>query len=207
MASWTYAQSDRDWSGSIGAIATVAVHVVVLLLFVVSGREAPHSQPAPVMARVISAASVEQVQQKALNVNPVFDRPQLHVPVPDVVLADDIRGPSAPVNVSSAAPSRAEPQQAAVSMPRFDADYLDNPAPRYPPLARRMREEGVVLVRVYVSPTGEADRVELKRSSGSERLDESALTAVRQWKFVPAQSAGKAVAAWVLVPVAFSLTA
>ncbi len=60
---------------------------------------------------------------------------------------------------------------------------------------------------MYRRANGAAERVELKRTSGSERLDESALAAVRQWKFVPAQCAGKAVAAWVLVPVAFSLTA
>ncbi len=42
MASCTYAQVDRNWSGSVGAIATIAVHVFVLLLFV-SSREKPHS--------------------------------------------------------------------------------------------------------------------------------------------------------------------
>ncbi len=101
---------------------------------------------------MISVAPVEQVQQQELKVVPAFDRPPLHVPVPEIALADNTPGSSAPVNVSSTAPRRVGSPQAPLSIPRFDADYLDNPAPRYPPLSRRMREEGVVLVRVYVSP-------------------------------------------------------
>ena len=36
--------------------------------------------------------------------------------------------------------------------------------------------------------------------------NESALTAVRKWRFVPARRGQDAVAAWVVVPVEFSLT-
>jgi protein TonB len=208
VTSWTYTQTDRGLSGSVGLIATIAVHLVVLL-FLLSSRQPLQAQPAPISARVISDAWTEQAKPQRLRANPVFDQPKLNMPVPEIVLADNPPAPnsSAPVSVGSAAPSRAEPQQTVESMPRFDVDYLDNPAPRYPPLSRRMREEGVVLVRVYVLPNGAPEVVELKRSSGSVRLDESALLAVRQWKFVPAQRSGRSVGAWVVVPVAFSLTA
>jgi protein TonB len=37
------------------------------------------------------------------------------------------------------------------------------------------------------------------------RLDDSALATVRRWKFVPARLGHEAVAAWVLVPIAFTL--
>jgi periplasmic protein TonB len=63
------------------------------------------------------------------------------------------------------------------------------------------------LLRVYVLPSGQPEVVELKHSSGSSRLDESALSAVRQWRFVPARRGSEAVAAWVVVPVSFSLAA
>jgi protein TonB len=36
-------------------------------------------------------------------------------------------------------------------------------------------------------------------------LDESALSAVRRWRFVPAQRAGAAIDSWVDVPVSFRL--
>lgn len=207
MASWTYARADRGLSGSVGLIATVAVHAIAIIVLLSSQVE-PQSQSAPISARLISDAPAEQqAKPQPLRANPVMTQPQLHMPVPDVVLADNAPGPSAPVSVSTAASARSEPQQVLESIPRFDADYLDNPPPRYPALSRRMREEGVVLVRVYVLPNGAPEVVELKRSSGSARLDESALIAVRLWKFVPAQRAGQSVGAWVVVPVAFSLTA
>ena len=52
---------------------------------------------------------------------------------------------------------------------------------------------------------GAALEVLLHASSGSERLDASALDTVRRWKFVPARLGSEAVAATVLVPIAFSL--
>jgi len=91
------------------------------------------------------------------------------------------------------------------SQARFDADYLRNPAPPYPPISRRMREEGKVTLRVLVTPQGAAESVEVKNSSGSARLDEAALRTVRQWKFIPARRGETPVQSWVLVPVIFKL--
>jgi len=88
---------------------------------------------------------------------------------------------------------------------RFDADYLQNPAPPYPPQSRRLGEEGKVVLRVRVMVEGSAQDVELKTSSGSSRLDESARKTVRQWKFIPAKRGGIAVESWVLVPILFKL--
>lgn len=93
----------------------------------------------------------------------------------------------------------------APSPPRFDAAYLDNPKPVYPLISRRMKEEGRVLLRVQVAANGQASEVEIHTSSGSSRLDQSALDTVRRWKFVPARQGSEAVAASVLVPIVFSL--
>jgi protein TonB len=94
---------------------------------------------------------------------------------------------------------------AGATAPRFDADYLDNPAPAYPPLSRRQHEEGKVVLQVYVEASGLAGKVELHTSSGYERLDRSAIAAVSRWKFAPARQGAAAVGAWVLVPLVFSL--
>ena len=91
------------------------------------------------------------------------------------------------------------------SSARFDADYLHNPAPPYPPQSRRMSEEGKVILRVEVSAEGRAANVEIKTSSGSARLDESALRTVRSWRFIPAKRGETAVDSWVLVPIIFKL--
>lgn len=103
------------------------------------------------------------------------------------------------------APVPAPPNPPAVTQPSFNADYLQNPAPRYPPLARRMGQQGKVVLRVLVNPGGGPAQIELRTSSGSEALDEAALDAVRRWRFVPAKRGDQPVAAWVLVPITFTL--
>jgi protein TonB len=92
-----------------------------------------------------------------------------------------------------------------VTSARFDADYLNNPAPTYPQLSRRMREEGKVLLRVVVSADGTPRLVEISQGSGSERLDKAARSAVERWRFVPARQGERAIEAAVLVPIIFKL--
>ena len=89
--------------------------------------------------------------------------------------------------------------------PSFNANYLDNPPPAYPILSRRVGQQGKVLLRVFVNAGGTADKVEIRSSSGFDRLDEAALDAVRRWRFVPARQGDKPIAAWVLVPITFTL--
>lgn len=112
--------------------------------------------------------------------------------------------PPAPTLPAPAAPA-SNPAPVQTVQPRFDADYLDNPKPPYPALSRRLGEQGRVVLRVHVNAGGGADDVQLQASSGSPRLDQSALDTVRRWKFVPARRGAEAVAAWVLVPIAFTL--
>jgi protein TonB len=110
-----------------------------------------------------------------------------------------------PERPSAASASAPAPAPAAVSAPRFDAAYLQNPAPVYPALSRRMKEQGKVMLRVHVSPNGAADQVELRDSSGSARLDTAALETVKRWRFLPARQGEQSVPAWVLVPISFYL--
>jgi protein TonB len=116
--------------------------------------------------------------------------------------------PKAAPTISATPPTAAAapaPAPAPVVAPRFDAAYLDNPAPPYPALARRMGEQGKVILRVLVGAAGNAEKIELRTSSGSDRLDAAALDTVRRWRFVPAKQGSEAVSAWVLVPISFSL--
>lgn len=110
--------------------------------------------------------------------------------------------PPAPPEPVIVAPPPAPP---AVSQPRFDADYLSNPTPAYPPISRRLGEEGKVLLRVRVEPNGRPSQVEVRTTSGSPRLDQSALEAVSRWRFIPAKRGDEPIADWVLVPIVFNL--
>ena len=102
-----------------------------------------------------------------------------------------------PAPVAESKPASAP---APVMTARYDADYLNNPAPGYPQLSRRLGEEGQVMVRAQVSADGKVLSVELKQSSGFERLDEAALKAVAKYRFT---SIGHI--SFVVVPIKFNL--
>jgi protein TonB len=204
MASWTYPASGMRWSNGVGAALTVGIHVLVIALLL-AARATVQTPPSPINVAIISDAPHQQETLESVP-KPHLDTPTMHVPQPDIVLADDTPS-SAPIAVATSAPQAQSSPTATVTQPIFDADYLNNPAPAYPPLARRLREQGVVLVRVLVSSEGLPDQIELKHSSGSARLDEAALCVVKKWRFIPAKRGGQSVAAWVVVPISFSLTA
>jgi protein TonB len=93
----------------------------------------------------------------------------------------------------------------AIEPPRFGAAYLNNPAPDYPAASRRFSEQGIVLLRVLVSLSGQTESVQIESSSGYSRLDQAAIKAVKMWSFIPAKRNNQPLSAYVLVPVKFSL--
>jgi protein TonB len=114
------------------------------------------------------------------------------------------------------APAPAEAQSAEVAAarpvasgplipPRPVAGMETNRAPAYPEIALRRDEQGRVMLRVSVSADGRPLEVEVAQTSGYPSLDAAALSAVRQWRFVPAMQAGTAVAAIAEVPVRFRI--
>lgn len=121
-------------------------------------------------------------------------------PRPATVVAGGRPGP-APRAVALPADTPAEP----VTEASFDADYLHNPKPAYPAIAKRHGWEGRVLLRVRVLADGTGESIEVQRGSGHGVLDESARQAVERWRFVPAKRGDGAVASWVTVPIVFRL--
>jgi TonB family protein len=83
--------------------------------------------------------------------------------------------------------------------------YGGNPKPSYPETARRRGYEGTVRLAVEVLASGKVGGIRIKRSSGYEILDHSALKAVKEWSFIPAQFAGIPITSTVIVPITFQL--
>lgn len=98
------------------------------------------------------------------------------------------------------------PASAAGSTADVSPSYADNPAPPYPPLARRRGQTGTVEVEVLVSPHGRAEEIRLARGSGHALLDRTALETVRHWRFVPGRRGNETAAMWVRIPVRFALS-
>ena len=122
------------------------------------------------------------------------------MPVP---MAAPAQATTAPAPVSAAVSGPPTPPR--LQMPSSAADYLNNPPPEYPRLSRRMGEQGKVVVRVLIGVDGTAQKAEIGTSSGFERLDQSALTTVLRWRYVPGKRGGVAEAMWFNVPINFVL--
>ncbi len=78
-------------------------------------------------------------------------------------------------------------------------------APAYPPLSRRLGEEGKVLLRVELDEQGNVGSARVATASGFPRLDEAALAAVKTWRCNPARRDGQPVRAVALQPFKFVL--
>ncbi|WP_338845710.1 energy transducer TonB [Massilia sp. W12] len=205
-----------------GLLVALGVHALALLAVLTHQQIAQIKTQKVELVRIIMPEPLPVQQPKPLPVNQHFKAPplpQLHPPqLPDLTPPVEHNAPaiSQPASIAPpsplaqaaqpvAPPAPPAPKSASLSPPRFDADYLDNPPPNYPPLSKKAREEGTVLLRVLVDASGHADRVELKESSGFERLDRAALNVVQRWRFVPARQGSEQVSAWVLVPIVFNL--
>lgn len=80
------------------------------------------------------------------------------------------------------------------------------PKPSYPLISRRLREEGIVLVKLCVNPGGAVEKVNVLKSSGYQSLDHSALNALVQWKFASsANSVDSNAVDCFRLPVQFTL--
>jgi protein TonB len=201
--------SSAQRSGLLGVV--IGLHVAIFLAIMAAKTIAPQIVEMPLIVDLLQAPL--EIKQPVAKPLPMVKPQPVRQPVPKIptpvieATRSEQPAPAAPVasppdiKPAPPAPPAAEP----VSQARFDADYLKNPAPPYPPLSRRMGEEGRVILRVSVNPQGSADSVEIKTSSGSQRLDESAQKTVRNWKFIPAKRGETAVQSWVLVPIIFKL--
>ncbi|MDD2610990.1 MAG: energy transducer TonB [Giesbergeria sp.] len=147
---------------------------------------APKPQPAPT---------------PVLNAPPAPNAPIVAASEPDsapAVTAAPAPAPSPPAPPAPPAPPRIE-------LPSSSAAYLQNPAPAYPAISKRMGEEGKVVLRVLIGADGLPQKVELQQSSGYDRLDRQAQEAVMRWRFVPGKRNGVPETMWNLVPINFVL--
>jgi protein TonB len=220
----------RDGSGrALGLSVTACLHMAMvygllqhntvrsaivppqpLMVSFVAATETPRLVPPPV-------ARPKPLEHRAVRHNqaaqPVVPKPLIAATAASPDSSTALPAPTSPhPALSSATPVAEPPNQPpspapapVLTQPSFSADYLQNPAPRYPPLARRMRQEGKVVLRVLVDTGGGASQIEVRNSSGSDVLDEAALEAVKLWRFVPARRGDQPIAAWVLVPITFTL--
>jgi len=69
--------------------------------------------------------------------------------------------------------------------------------PEYPPVSRRLGEQGSLILQVLVGVDGKVRDAKLVQSSGFDRLDQAALDGVKtSYRFVPGTVDGKPQEMW-----------
>ena len=129
--------------------------------------------------------------------------------VPSVGHAGPAGNPTSPSVPTSHAGSGPSPGSTAARgremLTQARPNYLHNPSPPYPPLAKRRGLTGAVVLKVLVGRDGFAKEVAVRSSSGHPVLDEAAVSTVAGWRFNPARRGDVSVDSWVDVPIRFEL--
>jgi periplasmic protein TonB len=109
-----------------------------------------------------------------------------------------------PVAVAETAPAQMPPGPLTLSS-ELSVACPELNAPAYPPLSRRLGEEGKLVLRVELDESGRVSVARVITSSGFKRLDEAAMVAVKTWRCNPPQRDGQPVRATALQPFNFVL--
>ena len=145
----------------------------------------PPRPPPPPLRRAVAAA-----------------RPHSEAPSPAAVAP-----PAASVPAQTEASTSAAGAVSAVPFepPRPVAGMASDRPPVYPEMARQRGEQGRTVLRVSVGADGMPHDISVAVSSGYPMLDSAALSAVRDWRFVPATRGDTPIPAVAEVPVRFRL--
>lgn len=152
---------------------------------------APKRPPKP--AAVITAAP----QPEAAPAPFVAPAPEPVPPTPVLVAPAPPAPPAAPAPAAPPPPPRLIPPSA--------IQYRVLPDIVYPTASRRLNEQGLVIVAVYMDTEGLPQQVQVVQSSGFDRLDRAAVAGVRKARFQPYTQNGQPLAGWARIPIPFEL--
>ena len=110
--------------------------------------------------------------------------------------------PPAPVKAEETKPAA---PRAAETLINLNTRLLSAEPPRYPLESRRRRETGTVVLMVVVDEEGRVSAISVATSSGFDRLDKAALSAVRRWRWSPMMVEGRPSQVRGLVRIPFEL--
>lgn len=135
----------------------------------------------------------------------IANKPSPQVKQKPPALINKSQATPAQTNTPEDTPTVSEHVTNAVIPPRIDAALGNNPSPPYPRISRRLKEQGTVLLEIYILADGQVGEMRIKQSSGYRRLDQAARAAVAKWRYQPAQKNGRSIAYWYVQPIYFSL--
>ena len=176
-------------------VGTIALHLILGYFLLDTGLKKSDTSPEiSIKVTFINSASVEK--SSSMKAKPKREKP--------LEKAADITKPK--ITDSLSQKLEKGDKNSAVIEPHYHAETLNNTPPAYPSSARRLGQEGTVILRVLVLASGDAGSVDIFHSSGSSQLDEAALSAVRKWRFIPAKNGRNVVDCIINVPITFKLS-
>jgi len=107
-------------------------------------------------------------------------------------------------SVPTAVPKAATPQRVRVSQGVTQGLLIHRVQPLYPPLARQARIQGVVVLQALIGKDGSIQNLHVV--SGHPMLTNSALEAVKEWRYKPYYLNGEAVEVETTINVNFTLS-
>lgn len=146
----------------------------------------PPPAPTPAVRPVVKAKTVTNLPPPPMPLAVADPTPAAAAPVGVTTPqppAPALTAPITAVAVTTAASPRVE-------LPSSNADYLQNPKPLYPGISKRLGEQGQVVHSVLIGVDGLPVSARLVKSSGFDRLDQAAYTAVMRWRYVPGKRNG-----------------
>ena len=176
-----------------GAIV-VGLHLLILYAIATGlGVVKPPSVIQPMEAMLIDSTKSTHVETPVIS-KPKMEEPQLNV---------DIQQPDVDITIPVDTTTASSDASTAISDANLQVSRRVEPV--YPAQSRRAGEQGTVVFNVFVDENGHPQQINIARSSGFDRLDQSALQAIHRWMFNPALRGSQKVAAWTSVRVTFRL--
>jgi periplasmic protein TonB len=196
-------ECSRKGLAACGIVAAHALVIYALMAWAPSLRSAANEVPLTVQFISEAPSTPPPWQPPTVSVT----APIVHTALPTVEFPVIASSPDRAVTVSVQIAAMATAQQDR-SVPKLVSavEYLREPEPRYPSQSRRLREEGLVVLRVVIDERGNACSIEVETSSGHARLDVAAREAVARAAFRPYVEDGSPRRAQVLIPIEFSLS-
>ncbi len=113
--------------------------------------------------------------------------PPPYVPPPDFVIQTDAPATNAITTQSKVATPPPISSPASIGKPHRCGEEW------YPPISKRLDEHGVTTLAFRIAVDGSIKDITVANSSGSERLDNAAMSCASSWRYSPAIEAGHPV--------------
>jgi periplasmic protein TonB len=189
------------------AIAVLA-HVVILI--VMGKGLMVHFKPTPEsVAEVVDVPPISQPEPTVIQPSNIpLQNSQITPVIPELIISED-----PPETKTITTTERREPPpptggfvgEPEMTGAQISPHLIYQSEPPYPEASRRSGEEGLVKLLITITPNGRVTNAQVQESSGSKRLDQAAIEAVRSWKYSPAQRGGMSISETIPVLIRFSL--